>query len=284
MNRVYISCWSKGREKYSKESSIKIKLLDTFITVAKKHNPTLEICFIADKETIEFLPEFISKRVTLNSVLDKYNHYKNFKWPLVKLLTIANEIPDDEEVLHLDFDLVWAYDYSKVIELLKTLNIDCLFQNYEMLDLPHNYYIDFLKKYPYSQEIMAKPLNKVAYVAGILYFNTKAKSKLKEFLNKFNGEDYEKFGEYCAYEQMLLPNYLIGEECNLEVCSNLLAKLPANKKSIEFKNDNTFFSDELFDILCRKGVFLKSIGLYHFLGTIKDYSGFLEYLDQFKDL
>jgi hypothetical protein len=283
MNKLYISCWSKGAERYSKDDPLKIKLLDTFLTVAKKHNPTWEICFITDNETVENLPESISNNVTITSVLDKYNGYESFKWPLVKLLTIANDIPDSE-VLHLDFDLVWAYDYSKVIELVKTLNVDCLFQSYEMLDLTHNYYIDFLKKYPYSQEIMVKPLNKVAYVAGIMYFNTKAKTMLKQFLSEFDGKNYESFGEYCAFEQMLLPNYLIGGGCNLEVCSNLLAKLPINKKSIDLKNCGIFFTDESFHERCSQGTFLRSIGFYHFLGAAKTKLGFLEYLDQFKDL
>lgn len=268
INKVHISNWSNGTRNVNREE-IQRMFMTFFVNSIKEYNPDLEIVYLCDTVAYnELTPDIVKDKVTAKIVLDQFNDFPAYQWPMVKLKTIAGiEEPD---VFHLDFDIIWKYDLTNIFNLIENEKIDCLFQCYELLDAGHNYYINFLRQYPYLQDIMAKVNNKLAYNAGISYYSQRAKQRLNELLTTHYEEDF--IFDYCAgFEQVLVPNLLLTEGYNVNVLANLLSKLPLRNINMVISDDEYNMENKLhFKGFCKCGAFMNNIGFYHFLGDCKE--------------
>lgn len=267
INKVHISNWSNGARNVNREE-IQRMFLTFFVNSIKEYNPNLEIVYLCNTVAYsELTPDVVKDKVTSRVVLDQFNDFPSHQWPIVKLKTIAGiEEPD---VFHLDFDIIWKYDLTNIFNLIENEKIDCLFQCYELLDAGHNYYINFLRQYPYVQDIMAKVNDKVAYNAGVSYYSQSAKQRLNELLTTHYEEDF--IFDYCAgFEQVLVPNLLLTEGYNVNVLADFLPKLPLKDIKLSIPSEFGMHNSLHFKGFCKCGAFMNNIGFYHFLGDCKE--------------
>jgi hypothetical protein len=273
MEKIYISFWSGGQKhvRYNMENDL--YFLKNFIWLFSKYNPTLKLILICDTNTTKNLPPEITEMVEIKQTSDKYNAYPPQLWPMVKVLTIADI--EDEEVLHLDFDIVWKYDIRNLITYIRQSKIDALYQSYESLGISHRYYPDFLKKNSGAMNLLLKASKKCAYNAGICYFSKAAKSQLKAIVEQYKS-DCTSFGDNVSLEQMIIPNELIQQGFNVQTLSEILINLPFSENKRKFPDAIGEFDNPLFRSLNSTGTFINSISYFHFLGTVKKKDGLKE--------
>jgi hypothetical protein len=273
MDKIYISFWSGGQKhvRYNMENDL--FFLKNFIRLFSKYNPTLKLILICDTSTKQKLPSEITEMVEIKQTSDKYNAYPPQLWPMVKVLTIADI--EEEEVLHLDFDIVWKYDIQYLFTYIRQNKIDALYQSYESLGISHRYYSDFLKKNAGAMSLLLKARMKSAYNAGICYFSKAAKSQLKAIVAKYKS-DCTTFGDNVSLEQMIIPNELIQQGFNVQTLSEILMNLPFSENNRKFPEAIGEFDNPLFTSLNSTGTFINSISYFHFLGTVKKKDGLKE--------
>jgi hypothetical protein len=265
INKIHISNWLKGSRNIDLKKELQDLLLTNFVESIKNNNPNLEIVYLCTEEAYNDSPLIVKNNVTVKNIPDSFNDMPSHQWPIVKLKTIANA--EEEEIFHLDFDIIWKYNLSNVFNILENEQIDCLFQCFELLDDTHSYYTSYLKKYPFVQDFLAKVNNKVAYNAGVSFYNKKAKLRLKTIIETYYESDFV-FSDCCGFEQVLIPNLLISEGYNVQTLSNLLPKLPlvSNNINLSQLKDETA---EFYKGFSKCGTFLSNINFYHFLGDCK---------------
>ncbi len=273
MEKIYISFWSGGQKhiRYNMENDL--FFLENFIRLFSSYNPSLKLILICDEYTTQNLPQEIKEQVEIQQTSDKYNEYPPQLWPMVKVLTIADI--DDEEVLHLDFDIIWKYDIRILINYIRQHKIDALYQSYESLGISHRYYPDYLKKNSGAMSLLLKAKTKSAYNAGICYFSKGAKSKLKAIVEQYRS-DIITFGDNVSLEQMIIPNELIQQGLNVQTLSDIVMNLPFRENNRKFPEAIGEFDKPLFNVLNSTGTFINSISYFHFLGTVKKKEGLKE--------
>lgn len=267
INKIHISNWSKGSRNIDR-TDMQNMFMTHFVTSVKEYNPSLEIVYLCDTIAYnELTPNIVKENVTAKIVLDQFDEMPPYQWPIVKLNAIANV--EENEIFHLDFDIIWKYDLTNIFNLIESEQLDCLYQCYELLDAGHNYYMNYFQQYPYVRDIISRVNIKMAYNTGISYYSQSAKQRLQELLVTNFQEDF--IFDYCAgFEQALLPNLLITEGYKVEVLSNLLGKLPLIDKKFEIPSEFSMLNKLHFSGFCRCGAFMNNIGFYHFLGECKE--------------
>ena len=267
INKIHISNWSNGTRNVDREEMQRM-FMTFFVNSVKEYNPDLEIIYLCDTVAYnELTPDVVKDNVASKIVLDEFNSFPPEQWPIVKLKTIASV--EEAEVFHLDFDIIWKYDLTNIFNLIENEKLDCLFQCYELLDAGHNYYINFLRQYPYVQDIMAVVDKKIAYNAGVSYYSQSAKQRLNELLTTHYEEDFT-FENCAGFEQVLVPNLLLKEGYKVDVLANMPPKLPLIDKKIIMPDEFTIANKLHYKGFCMCGAFLNNIGFYHFLGDCKE--------------
>lgn len=262
MNKIYISNWAKG---FNQVSNLNLYLIDNFVKVIKKHTPNIEIVFLTDVTTKNQVSQYVLENTTIKTVLDKYNNHKPVEWALVKLKTIS-EI-EDEEVLHLDYDIVWKYDLNIILDAFRKSEFDVVYQKTESLMIP--YYRVFFYNNKDKRGIFNGFKRRVAFNAGISYFKTK---EVRSLINKWLNFSSEKFGDYVSLEQVLIPNDIERSSYKIGTLVDFIRTLPLVKNSLKFDGSQAI-SKEVYNELCNHCNFIQNLGFFHFSGWSKTKEG-----------
>lgn len=262
MQKIYISHWSKGEEeKPEGYRELVTTLIEAFIKTFKKKNEQ-EIILLTDSETVNRLTEYTIENCTVLESLDRFNSYESYQWPLVKVKVISEIL--EPEVLHIDYDFMIDYDINHLIDYLRTENIDALYQFWESLADGAKYYTNFLKGSTEYKEKVSKVSDKFAYNAGITYLSPSAKNKLQEIVNQHTR--YEYFGDYVAFEQLVIPTELKLSNLKVQVLSNIFRNIPQTTNMYTFENPEIKY---MVSKLNKSGIFISYINFFHLYGHIK---------------
>lgn len=265
MDKLFISNWAQGQEE---ESDFKLSMIDKFVKIIKANSPTLEIVAIFDQATNDGVSQYVKDNCTIRVELDQFNNKERHEWALVKVLTY--NLIEDEEFIHMDYDIVFKTDISKLLQVIRGSGYDVVYQKTE--EVLHPYYKTHIKENPELKSMFQGMKRRVAFNAGITYFKTKAIKSL--YAEKLVGFYTEKFGDYISLEQLVIPNIIEKEGYTVGTVVDLLSEFESVG---DVYIPNPVIDENQFNSLAKKGVFSTKLGMYHFLGELKSKPNLLYY-------
>lgn len=260
--KLYISHWD-GSEVRGLEPSF---LIPHFVKTLKVKNPDVEIVFISSQSFFNTLDLHTQGELTLMDIGDKFDHFEIKDWALVKLLMMC-EIPD-KYFIHLDYDIVWNYPVKEVVSYVHKNKIDLLYQRFEQLLLPHNYYFDFVNKYDYMKKMLSQVKDRFAYNAGITFVGVKAKKDFIRHVNNYKLFELSTGAEECAFEQLYIPTIMKLEGYHIDTLLNI-SKYLKKESPLSYLSDRNVMDFGEYKYMNATGIFISSIGFFHFMGEIK---------------
>lgn len=273
-NKIFISHWAQGQKNVSE---ITLFLIDNFVKTVKKWSPDLEIVFTTDSITKKQVSKYVLDNTTIRLSLDKFNTYPKHTWAIVKLLVIS-EI-EEEEVFHIDYDIVWNYDINIILNAIRKSGADVVYQKTE--SILHPYYSDYLRNDLKKENIFKGLTRKVAFNAGVSYFKTK---KLRESYLDILKNTPDNFDKCVAIEQLVIPNLLEKSGAIVKTLTNYLPQLPLVQNKNKYEGLENLTKQEYLEY-CGAGVFMENIQFFHFCGShFKGKPNILEIVKYFSKL
>jgi len=249
--RIYISNWSKGE--YLQPNQI--ELIDLFVRGCKKYNPDLIIKFIVDTKTYESITDYTRDNTMIINILDKHINRPEIEWASVKLQTIKEL--DDDHILHVDYDIIYADDFGRMLDVFINSEYDVIYQKREFIN-NHGHYVQTIFQDEYRKLIGESKL-KTAFNSGIIYI--RSKDILEHLIVEYGHED---FASYISLEQIKNPLTLSLKGYKIGVLNEMLKEFKPFRKPVMFKDCN---------IDCKKlstlSFFMPNIGFYHFVSSTK---------------
>lgn len=136
--------------------------------------------------------EILSRQNEIN-IIEVNSHRPAHEWPIVK---IESSVSLGGAVLHVDWDVLWDYDLSRITDMMEILGVDVLYQRRDSI-AGHPVYARGLQAFPDAADY-------IAYNAGVTYFSASAAKAVSD-MGKIELDCFE---ESCTYEQIVLPHKL----------------------------------------------------------------------------
>lgn len=251
---LYFSHWNKGEEVVPEQT---LFFIQNFINCLKTHSANTNLVFLTDDQTIAAMPVGSLDGVEVRSVMNLFDALPEHKWPLAKMKAI--NLIEDDEVLHIDYDVVINRDVQDIIDVIRASGNDAVYQKIENLSL--EYYSDYLKNVDGAKAIFRGVAGRrCAFNAGLVYYKSQeVKNKVAELLD-FESDNVFR---YYVLEQLLAPTMLRREGYSVGVLSEMVHKFKV-QDVVEFPYYGNVL-EENYKNLCKSGVFLPNIGFFHFL-------------------
>ena len=269
--KLFYTFWSKGHSPHD-TNRVFMDLFDRSVRSVALTNPGGEIVVRTDAAGAEQLTPFIHTHADVQEVLGVYDTYDTKQWALVKvkaLLDILEEEP--EHMLHIDHDIVWGYDLDAVKLALDEQKLQLAYQFPE----PRTWrgYINFEQHMP---ELARQYLNHNArpHNAGVVFWRKALLPHLRCIAEAYErGQDCSIPYGHLGLEQLMIPEimarkYTIGSMFGLR--KHLMA-LPVPCGADTLPQQPT---------MGETGGYIPELGLYHFLGGIKNEPHLLQTVDR----
>jgi hypothetical protein len=264
VNNISLSYWSRGNLSRGFSSDLDKFLIHSCIGVLRKYTPDSEITLYTDGAGYEILTDSTRANCEIRVVLDQYNTFEPKQWGFVKILTMIDQV-STIETFHLDFDIIWKQDLSK-LDLTAT---DTLYQKYDRLYPEYQHFCQ-------THREMVKGKNLKYVCGGVTYYKDEAiKEIIRRELWSFLQKDLWTKGIFnsLSFEQVWIPTILHERGYHIDT----LADHQLEKAAGTTKPD--IFEDKLWNKYIDESSFIPESGFYHFMGGIKTRSDIKELIN-----